>query len=177
LVVCFACFSSTPFHRAGVCVCVGASLDAQGSILALTQQEQRERDGEMKLYFKTSLAEVLPAGEAYRLNVRSQLVQTVQFLVSKGGVTLFLFIIEGMFVRLYQVSCFDVSVVLSNNIVSDAFTKARRRWGQNHSTAIVVEVKWELRVDSCCVADDFVVFSEIIKKFVWYQWDANEERL
>lgn len=54
------------------------------------------------VFLQTSLAEIQPAGESYRLNVRSQLVQNVQFLVSKGGITLFLFVIEGMFIRLYQ---------------------------------------------------------------------------
>lgn len=90
------------YTHGGLCKCVGASLDAQESIMALTCEELRDKEGGPRVYFKTSLAEIAPAGEAYRLNVRSQLVQHVQFLQSKSGVTLFLFVIEGMFIRLYQ---------------------------------------------------------------------------
>lgn len=86
-------------HNA-LCRCVGASMDNNESILAVTTLETREKDGQSQEYFKTSLAEILPSGESYRLNVRSQLVQRVQFITSKT--TLFLFMIEGMFIRLYQ---------------------------------------------------------------------------
>ena len=83
---------------------VGASLDAGSALLAVTTEEQRSREGgEMQTYFKTSLVEVRPTGEAYRLNVRTQHIQRVQFVGSAQSSTrLFLFLIEGMFVRLYH---------------------------------------------------------------------------
>ena len=90
---------------------VGASLDPSHGMLAVTTQQERQKDGLAQLYYKTSLAEVLPAGESYRLNVRSQQVQRVQFVgltppssssSSRSSASLFLFLIEGLFVRLYQ---------------------------------------------------------------------------
>jgi hypothetical protein len=77
-----------------------ASVDSGMALLALTTEETRAKGDEERLsYFKTALIEILPTGEAYRLNVRSQQVQRVQFV---GGGGSFLFLIEGMFVRLYQ---------------------------------------------------------------------------
>jgi hypothetical protein len=90
------------YTHTGACKCVGASVDAQQTILAITQEELRVKEGQLKLYFTTSLAEIQPAGESYRLNVRTKLVQNVQFLQNKGGLMLFLFVIEGTFIRLYQ---------------------------------------------------------------------------
>ena len=88
------------YNHNAPCRCVAASMDSNESILAITTLETREKDGVSQDYFKSSLAEILPSGESYRLNVRSQLVQRVQFINSKT--TLFLFMIEGMFIRLYQ---------------------------------------------------------------------------
>ncbi len=122
---------------------VGASVDAGMALLAVTTEEQRSKEGDTQTFFKTSLVEVLPTGEAYRLNVRSQQIQRVQFVGSAAQASsrLFLFMIEGMFVRLYQMH-------------------SRRRAGGG--------VK---------ITAQPVLLTELTKKFQWYHWDGQSERL
>ena len=85
---------------------VGASADAGSALLAVTTEEQRRREGgEEQAYFRTALVEILPAGKSYSLNVRSLHVQRVQFVggtAAGASSRLFLFMVEGKSVRLYQ---------------------------------------------------------------------------
>lgn len=53
--------------------------------------------------FESALAEILPKGECYSLNIQSTRPQRVQFVYSEAKLSNLLFFLEREFVHLYQI--------------------------------------------------------------------------